>query len=496
MRLFIYSTLLMVVPTCCVGHVMGQQPPVTDIYKKYDANNDGVLEAAEVSGSRYARQFPRWDVDGDKQVSPGEVISFRRRFGIAADGTMLRAPVQKQGLQRFVVPEISELKRIKKGVSLSRDDARNSAFVLGTEPHTVKGTQYLILTDHSDEAFLQPLQKLAKHHQGQIVSVPDLALLYEQDQRFAEVLKQLQVICPRYVAIAPRLETFRENMLMGMWELLSTLDDDPEIDVFPGFLLASNAQTFAKLIEQSLNHQPVVNEKLRPIAVSQVLSDAETRSLQKAAMLRQHFHSSDLETPVVAIYGKKAKTAARLKGEQVWNLETPGGGNFIESFPPDLSRKFDESNLIIMHGHGVPGMSCSVDIKGIPENLHGKVLLTGSCFSASPKKSDLPDIRDAPGGYTVQQRDAFVLRAIDQGAIVAFGHQRLSSGFPHLYPVLECWLDGNTVGAGYQRLINALINLKEVKSGDFVIHEKTKRPSQNSLLYVVIGDPALQPFGK
>lgn len=495
MRFLICFTLPMLVSACGVGHALGQQPPVTEIYKIYDGNNDGVLEVTEVAGSRYARQFPRWDVDGDKQVSPTEIIAFRRRFGIAADGTMLRAPTRKEGSKKFVVPDIAGLKRVRKGVSLSRDDARNSAFVLGTEMHEVDGTQYVILTDHIDDAFLQPLQKLALHHQGQIISVPDLALLHEQEERFTELQKQLQAIGPRYVAIAPRLATFRENMLMGMWELLSTLDDDPELDVFPGVLLASNAPAFSKLIAQSLSHQPVADTHLRPIALSQVLSDAETRSLQKAAMLRQYFRSRDLETPIVAIYGKKAKAAPRINGEQVWNLEAPGGGNFIESFSPDLSGKFNESNLIIMHGHGVPGMSCSVDIKGVPENLHGKVLMTGSCFSASPNKSDLPEMRDAPGGYTVQKRDAFVLRAIDQGAVVAFGHQRLSSGFPHLYPVLECWLEGNTVGEGYQRLINGLINLKGLKSGDFVIRERTKKPPQNSLLYVVIGDPALQPFG-
>ncbi len=496
MRFLICPTLLMVVSTCCVGHAQGQQPPVTEIYKTYDGNNDGVLEAGEVVGSRYARQFPRWDVDGDKKVSPQEVIAFRRRFGIAADGTMLRAPAQKTATPEFVVPEIADLKRVGKGVRLTREDARNSAFVLGTEKHAVDGSQYVVLTDHVDNAFLEPLKDLAAHHQGQILSVPDLAFLHEQPKRFTDLKTQLQGIGPRYVAIAPRLESFRENMLMGMWELLSTLDNDPEIDVFPGILLASDASAFSKLIEQSLKHTPVANGKLRPIAVSQVLSDAETRSLQKAAVLRQHFRKSNLETPVIAIYGKKAKTAPRLKGEQVWNLETPGGGEFIKSFSPELSSKFDESNLIIMHGHGIPGMSCSVDLQGIPANLQGKVLMTGSCFSASPSKSDLPEMRDAPGGYTVQKRDAFVLRAVDQGAIVAFGHQRLSSGFPHLYPVLECWLEGKTVGEGYQRLMNGLINLKEVKSGDFVIREKTKRPPQNSLLYVVIGDPALQPFEK
>lgn len=496
MRFFICCISLVFLSTCWLEHAQGQQPPVTEIYKIYDGDKNGVLEAGEVAGSRYARQFPRWDVDGDKKVSPKEIIAFRRRFGIAADGTMLRAPGQKLGGAKFVVPEIADLKRVAKGVRLSRDDARNSAFVLATEHHPVGGMQYVILTDHVEEAFLEPLQNLATHHQGQILTVADLALLHERPKEFAELQKRLQEIGPRYVAIAPRLDSFRENMLMGMWELLSTLDNDPELDVFPGFLVASNASAFSRLIDQSLKHTAVDHDKLKPIAVSQVLSDAETRSLQKAAMLRQHFRKSNLETPVVAIYGKKAKAAPRLKGGQVWNLEAPSGGEFIESFKPNLSSKFDDSNLIIMHGHGIPGMSCSVDIKGIPENLQGKVLMTGSCFSASPSKSDLPEMRDAPGGYTVQKRDAFVLRAIDQGAIVAFGHQRLSSGFPHLYPVLECWLEGNTVGEGYQRLINGLINLKGVKSGDFVIREKTKKPPQNSLLYVVIGDPALQPFAE
>ena len=103
-------------------------------------------------------------------------------------------------------------------------------------------------------------------------------------------------------------------------------------------------------------------------------------------------------------------------------------------------------------------------------------------------------MREAPGGYSVQKRDAFILRAIDRGAVVAFGHQRLSSGFPHLYPVLDAWLQGQTVGQGYQQLLNGLITLSDIKSGGFVIREASKRPSQNLFLYVVIGDPALQPF--
>ncbi len=140
-------------------------------------------------------------------------------------------------------------------------------------------------------------------------------------------------------------------------------------------------------------------------------------------------------------------------------------------------------------------MSCSVDVDGLPTNMRGKLLLTGSCFSAVPWQSDLPKLREAPGGYQVQQRDAFVLRAIDRGAVVAFGHQRLSSGFPHLYPILESWQQGQTVGQSYQQLLNALIALTQLQPQDFVIRDvKQRRIPQNRLLYVLIGDPALQPL--
>ena len=77
---------MMIVSTSYVGYAQGKQPPVTEIYKNYDSNKDGMLEANELTGSRYARQFPRWDINGDQKVSPQEIVAFRKRFGIAADG--------------------------------------------------------------------------------------------------------------------------------------------------------------------------------------------------------------------------------------------------------------------------------------------------------------------------------------------------------------------------------------------------------------------------
>ena len=142
-------------------------------------------------------------------------------------------------------------------------------------------------------------------------------------------------------------------------------------------------------------------------------------------------------------------------------------------------------------------MSCGVDIGAIPERLAAKVVLCGSCFAAAPDKSDFPAMRQAPGGYGVDARDAFAVRAVDRGASVVFGHMRLSQGFPHLFPVLEAWMKGRSVGEAYQELINGLIDMQGTKSGGFVVTEKTtdgRQPRQNILLYVIIGDPAVQPF--
>ncbi|MFP6674651.1 MAG: hypothetical protein VB878_06200 [Pirellulaceae bacterium] len=468
-------------------------PTVASIMKQFDANQDAVLTKDEVADSRYARQFLRWDADNDGKVSEKDIITLRRRFGIAADGSML--PTRQS---KFTLPKIDDLPRVGPNSRLPRQAAQESAYILSTKPHAVSGNGYTILTDHNSLEFLKPLRRLADHHKGNLIEVKDLATLSDRPSHFDIIREELRKSKARYVAIAPRLESFRENMLLNMWELLSTLDDDPQIDVMPGFLISSNATGLARLVDQSIAFRPLSAKKVKPFAISQVQRAVETRSLQKSGILRNHFATYGLKTPVVAIYGQQATEATKLPGKNVWNMVVPGGGKFVEQFPDEVVQSLETANLITMHGHGVPGMSCSVDIGGLPADMSGKILLTGSCFSAAPPKSDLLKLRQAPGGYEVKTRDSFVLRAVDNGAVVAFGHQRLSSGFPHLYPVLESWMNGQTVGQAYQQLLNGLIELQGTKSGGFVISnsKQQQRPPQNRLLYVVIGDPALQPLEK
>ncbi|MCS5632080.1 MAG: hypothetical protein NZ744_14685, partial [Pirellulaceae bacterium] len=143
--------------------------------------------------------------------------------------------------QQFTIPAISDLPRIdKQSPRPTTAILRNSAFILKLKHHAPMGSGYVIITDHTDDQYMAALRELAEYRQAKIINVADLGKIYQTDVLSA-VRKQLMDLKPQYVAIAPRLESYRENMLLGMWELLSTLDDDKYLDAYPGVLLASDA---------------------------------------------------------------------------------------------------------------------------------------------------------------------------------------------------------------------------------------------------------------
>ena len=401
------------------------------------------------------------------------------------------------GAQELTIPAIKDVPRIDRSSPRPPITVlRNSAFALKLKSHPVVGSKYVILTDHQEEAYLASLQRLAKHHQGLLLKVPDLTQLPKEAAQRTALKKRLLDAQVKYLAIAPRVTSFRENTLLALWEVLTTLDADPQLDVYPGILLASNPKAFDRLIQQSIDHKPKTAKTLKPLAISQVRTRSELRSLQKAGILRNVFQSHGIKTPIVAIYCPAAKGAPELPGDDVWNLATSEPREFVKKFPQEPGQALRNSNLVVMHGHGIPGMSCSVDIDAIPSDFTGKMILSGSCFAASPAKSDLPAMSRAPGGYTVSQRAAFATQSVDQGAIVFFGHMRLSSGFPHLYPVLEQWVAGKSIGESYQQLMNAIMTMRGLRPGNFILpnpSEAGRRLPQNILLYVVLGAPALVP---
>jgi len=58
--------------------------------KRYDGDRNGVLSRKEVESTSHVRQFVRWDTNRDGLVSNRDIVAFRLRFGMAADGTNLK----------------------------------------------------------------------------------------------------------------------------------------------------------------------------------------------------------------------------------------------------------------------------------------------------------------------------------------------------------------------------------------------------------------------
>jgi len=421
MNILLRVIVLVWVPAICVAQ--SKHPHVNDIVKEFDKDGDGMLTKQEVAkNKRYANQFPRWDTDKDGLVSAADITTMRAKFGIAADGTMAQLPRERPGSptgntkklsMTLSIPDVSDLVRVGPGKRPDPALISNSEFVIATAEHAVSGTAYLVVTDHIEAEYLDPLRRLVEHRNGTLLVFEDLANIHSDTAVMSKLSVEIKSSKPKFVAVAPRLDSFSENTVLGILAVLSGLDADMELDCYPGFLIASNAKSFSRLIDQTIAHKPISPAKLKPFAISQVQDARETRSLQKSGILRKHFKQAGLETPIVAIYGQTADAAPRLPGDKVWNLKVEGRKRFVKEFPADAQAALDSANLIVMHGHGIPGMSCSVDVDGLPGDCAGKVLLSGSCFSACPSRSDLPKMNRAPGGYDVEQRDAFVLRAID-----------------------------------------------------------------------------------
>jgi hypothetical protein len=403
------------------------------------------------------------------------------------------------------IPAIEAITRVDRVTRPSKAEMESMSFIVKTRPHPTLGDAYLIVTDHTEDLFLRPLERLAQHRAGTVLRVDDLGSLPSQQQAREQLAADLRKVRPRFVAIAPRLSSYRENVLLAVWEVLAKLDDDPQLDVFPGLLVAPNAPAFEALVNRSIRYQPQDRAAVRPFVIGQV-GDASVmgqRSLQKIGVVRNLFDRCGCQASSLITRTLQAtrSDAAPPAEKQQWEVSMQRPRQFITSLPSPAKQALGEASLWVMFGHGVPGMTCSLDVNVFHDvAMTNKVVLCGSCFSACPLKSDFPAIRQGPDGSGIQNdRERFLMRAVENGAVVVFGHMRLNSGFPHLYPVLEAWMAGLTVGEAYQRLINALIDVQDLTPGEFVLRDELSGKQsavmrRNPLLYVIVGDPALQPL--
>lgn len=511
MKIFLVLSLL--AAGAAVSQREGAVPSVAEVISEVDRDGDGKLSREEAQESARARsQFPRWDRDGDGFATGEEIIAMRREFGIDAAGNRIggRDPENRGGNvpAKLTIPTIEAVTRVDGTNRATRREMQWSLTILKTEPHEVTGRGYLILTDHDDEAWLRPLRQLADHRDGEIIRVADLATIHADKEGWEALRSRLNAAAPRFVAIAPRLESYREKMLAGMWKLLRGLDDDPQLDVLPGLLVAPDAASFESLVSGSIGHRPIPGDAMKVFAQCHFTdtSAGGIKSLQKVGILREHFATLGHETSCLIVAAQRVREERPLPGDDV--LYAVPSRRLLESFPAASREDLAQSSLLVMFGHGSPGMSCGVKVDAFHElDLTGKVVMAGSCWSAAPVKLDFPmPRRDAAGTDLEENRERFLMRAVENGAVVAFGHMRLNRGFPVLYPVLEEWLGGGTVGEAYQQLMNAIFAMeRQARPEDLLVLDPARGLSPdargrspaipgNQFLYVIIGDPALQPF--
>lgn len=395
------------------------------------------------------------------------------------------------------VPKISEVARVDRNAPPTIQDEVTATYILKTSPHATLGDAYVIVTDQTNQACLEPLERLAKFHQGTLVRVADLDALRTTAAERDQLTSDLRRLRPRFVAIAPKDRSFTENTLLGMWSVLTALSDDGRLPVCPGILAAPGPAALDALVERSIHYQPRPAAQVRPFVMGQVIGPQAygQRSLQKVRMMRNLFADYGRTThSLVTLADSAVKMGVQVApAPDQWQAAMSAAGRNIPAIPAPALPALNDASLLLLFGHGSPDTECCLDVSAFGEvSMTGKIVMSGNCFSAAPAGA-ATDGPDRPAG--TKAGESFAMLAVDQGAVVVYAHLRENAGFPHLFPVLEGWMDGLSVGESYQRLLNALLAYNNATPAVFGAAGRAEAEA-NALLYVVIGDPALQPLAK
>jgi hypothetical protein len=190
---------------------------------------------------------------------------------------------------------------------------------------------------------------------------------------------------------------------------------------------------------------------LKPVLIAQSTGESAggVRAVEKTALLRDLFASIGSESSALIV---RTPTASDERFPNVGSLGTIDvmNGQLIRQLPANVKQALAESRLLVMFGHGFPGMTCSLQVSSFRQvNLNNAVVLCGSCFSCVPRVSDISG--------AIGAREPFFCRAIIDGARLFYGHMHTNGGFPEMFVVLKALMNGETSGQAYQRLLNCLI---------------------------------------
>ena len=374
-----------------------------------------------------------------------------------------------------------------------------SCWVQDTQAHAPLGKTYVVLTDVRDQVSTKAARKLLSHRKGKLLNLGSLKNLSSDPKAREQLRLQLIKLKPRYVAVVPQLQSYRENTLLALWDVFTRLDEDPYLDVYPGLLVASDARSLASLIERSIGYDAAKQSK-NFFGISQIF-DPGYKSFQKIEVLKGSLK-------------KAGYTSANLTINSIPGLEnrpgfpaTPDKNHWVlqgsrrspvAKLPTKARAQLEKSSLTMFFGHGVPGRVVGMEVDALNNvDLSNQVILSGCCYSGVGMATDCAMAGPVAGSLDPKLK-RFSLAMVDRGAVSVFCHMRLNMGFPHVYPMLESYLAKRSLGESYQRLINALIEAQGGFTPQWYTKQTPARSTQsrkmNQLLYMQIGDPALVPI--
>jgi hypothetical protein len=405
--------------------------------------------------------------------------SFQRSYAINIDSAIDSVFQQFDISKASAVTDVPPRKR----------GARSYTYI--TDLNAPSGKNYVVITDMVGPNFLA-VEKLAGAHNGKIIRLADMRNLTTDAELRAKLVADLNKVQPEYVALCPRIENFSENVTLALWEVLTAYGNGT-INVFPSFLVASDPATFSAFIDRSLSGTPVAPSALNAFIVGQstTASAGGARAVQKAMVFKSLI--SKLHGTSNSVVVKTSDSIEDLPAQAETTVTTiDASGKRVFKLPPNLQAQLQNSNLFVLFGHGSPGMTCTLDVssfRNIP--LNNEIVLCGSCFSATPDYSDIPSLAATANKHSAP----FFKRAIANGARAFYGHMHENGGFPEMFVLFDALLHGESIGQGYQRLLNVQLKESPVPAGKLVmtpeqLADNTSINQRNGLLYIMIGDPA------
>ncbi|MGB0580015.1 MAG: hypothetical protein ACPGVU_09965 [Limisphaerales bacterium] len=446
--------------------------------------------AAKLDGLRQASQK-----EALKLLSPEQQRQWKKLASPTGAPRSKPASSSDRGASKsLLIPTIAEM----------RDPPSPGAFgsttgIMPTKAHAPQGEGYVIVTDHKEPVARQALDRLATHRKGKVICVPSLGELFKQKGEFDRLKKSLRKLMPRFVAVAPVVDSYRENMHLSVLKLLTGLDDDPELDAFLGYLIASDAASLAALVERTLNFQALRSEQLAPASIGAIedMDARRYRSYQKAKVVQRMFAEEGTESPAIIITTRKSHTERddfpKLAAAEKNIAMLPASERHtFASLSAPAKQALNRNNLLFMFGHGTPERIVGTRVSAFAQiDFSNELVFCGSCYSASPYRADRHDLSDKKG-------KRFAFHAMDNGAVMMLGHMGLCGGFPVVYPMAEHVLAGLSTGEAYQRIMNARIGGQPIPDyyPEPAPPKADRRSKGNGLLYVLWGDPALTPIVK